>query len=70
MRMTDRQMRNAVRDARRAGIPIVSDNGIYRIAETENDVETLCKALEGRALDMLATVKKLKQAPIDGQESL
>jgi hypothetical protein len=59
----DRQMREAIREMRRAGIPICSDSsGGYWRAGNINEVLTAAEKLRRRAKDLLATASDMEQA--------
>ncbi len=69
--MSDRQVRGAVRAARRRGIPIVSTSAGkgYYIAETEKDKEIVLHEYLSKAADMFATYWSMKKGvQVDGQQ--
>lgn len=67
--MPDRANRRMIRAQRRQGVPIVAlKDGGYRLAETDEDKKALLDMYRKRALDELATYRRLaKSMQVDGQ---
>ena len=70
--MTDRAIRNMIRQARREGVPIMAlPNGGYKLAETNEEKQKLLHMYRGRAMDELCTYSALsKTLQLDGQISV
>lgn len=67
--MPDRANRRMIREQRRQGVPIVAlKDGGYKLAETEEEKQSLLAMYRKRALDELGTYRRLAKAmQVDGQ---
>lgn len=70
--ISDRSMRQAVRDQRRLGVPIAAmPGGGYKLAEGDAEKRALLSMYRSRALDELTTYYRLlKTMQVDGQEAI
>lgn len=61
--MPDRANRRMIREQRRQGVPIVAlKDGVYKLAETEEEKKALLSMYRKRALDELDTCSRLAKA--------
>jgi biotin operon repressor len=70
--MSDRQVRDEIRQLRKAGVCIcsTSDGKGYHMARSMKEVSECCAELRSRALDMLETADRMRDAySSDGQLS-
>lgn len=70
--VSDRAVRNLIREARRQGVPIMAlPDGGYKLAETNEEKQKLLHMYRGRAMDELTTYSALsKTLQLDGQMSV
>lgn len=70
--VSDRFVRNLIREARRQGVPIMAlPDGGYKLAETQEEKQKLLHMYRGRALDELKTYSELRKTlQLDGQISV